>query len=255
MGYNTIQYEQDGPIGTLTYNRPQTINAMNGEMVRELVDFWRQREDDFTVKVIITRGAGEKGFCSGMDLKEFSNKGDQTPGLDDFYGGQSYFSKIYRLMRSCPQPIIAAVHGPAMGGGLSLTLASDICIASPDAMFCAQYINIGVGGADMGSSYFLWRIVGWRKAAEMCLTGNRIYAEEALRIGLVNDIHPRESLMAAAMEIAQSMASKSRIALHMTKEALNTALNATSLEDAIKLEDRNQCFMTMGGMVDSKIRR
>ena len=255
MGYNTIQYEQDGPIGTLTYNRPQAINAMNSEMVRELVDFWRQREDDFTVKVIITRGAGEKGFCSGMDLKEFSGRGDQTPSLDDFYGGQSYFSRIYRLMRSCPQPIIAAVHGPAMGGGLSLALASDICIASPDAMFCAQYINIGVGGADMGSSYFLWRIVGWRKAAEMCLTGVRIYAEEALRIGLVNYIHPRENLMAAAVEIAQNMASKSRIALHMTKEALNTALNASSLEDAVKLEDRNQCFMTMGGMVDSKIRR
>lgn len=255
MEYNTIQYEVDGPIGTLTYNRPKTINAMNGEMIRELVDFWRQREDDFAVKVIITRGAGEKGFCSGMDLKEFSGRADQTLSLDDFYGGQSYFSRIYRLMRSCPQPIIAAVHGPAMGGGLSLALASDICLASQDAMFCAQYINIGVGGADMGSSYFLWRIVGWRKAAEMCLTGIRIYAEEALRIGLVNYVYPRENLMAAAVEIAQSMASKSRIALHMTKEALNTALNATSLEDAIKLEDRNQSFMTMGGMVNSQIRR
>ncbi len=255
MGYNTIQYEVDGPIGILTYNRPRTINAINGEMVHELVDFWREREDDLSVKVIVTRGAGEKGFCSGMDLKDFAGNAERRIGLDEFYCGQAYFSKLYRLMRSCPQPIIAAIHGPAMGGGLSLALASDIRIASPDAMFCAQYINVGVGGADMGSSYFLWRIVGWGKAAEMCLTGIRIYAEEALRIGLVNYLHPRENLMAAAMEIAQSMASKSRIALHMTKEALNSALNATSLEDAIKMEDRNQCFMTMGGMVDSQIRR
>jgi enoyl-CoA hydratase/carnithine racemase len=254
MGYNTIQYDVEGEVGILTYNRPKTINAMNGEMVQELVDFWRQREDDYSVKVIITKGAGEKGFCSGMDLKEFSGREHRPSGPDDFYRGQSFFSRLYRLMRSCPQPIIAAVHGPAFGGGLSLALASDIRIASEDAVFCAQYINIGVGGADMGSSYFLWRIVGWGKAAEMCLTGNRVTAEEALKIGLVNYIYPGAELMTAAMDIAGRMTSKSRIALHMTKEALNTALNATSLEDAVKMEDRNQVFMTMGGMVNSTIK-
>jgi enoyl-CoA hydratase/carnithine racemase len=252
--YSTIQYEVKGDIGILTYNRPQVINAMNGDMVRELVDFWREREDDQTVKVIVTKGAGERGFCSGMDLKEFGQRGDRKPTPDNFYMGQSYFSKIYRLMRYSPQPIIAAIHGPAMGGGLSLALASDIRLASEDAMFCAQYINIGVGGADMGSSYFLWRIVGWGKAAEMCLTGVRIYAEEALKIGLVNYVYPKTDLFPAAMTIAESMTSKSRIALHMTKEALNSAINATSLEDAIKMEDRNQSFMTMGGMVETKIK-
>ncbi len=255
MEYKTIQYDVDGEIGILTYNRPHVVNAMNNEMVAELVDFWRKREDDYSVKVIITRGAGEKGFCSGMDLKQFSGRPETKVGPDDFYHGQSFFSKLYRLMRSCPQPIIAAIHGPAMGGGLSLALASDIRLASQDAMFCAQYINIGVGGADMGSSYFLWRIVGWGKAAEMCLTGIRIFADEALRIGLVNYVHSRENLMPAAMEIAKSMTSKSRIALHLTKEALNSALNAMSLEDAVKMEDRNQSFMTMSGLVNTKIQR
>lgn len=255
MTYNTIEYAVEGEIGILTYNRPNVINAMNSEMVRELVDFWREREEDRSVKVIVAKGAGERGFCSGMDLKEFGQRDEQGRSPDDFYTGQSYFSKIYRLMRYCPQPIVTAVHGPAMGGGLSLALASDIRVASEDAMFCAQYINIGVGGADMGSSYFLWRIVGWGKAAEMCLTGVRIYAEEALRIGLANYIYPKKDLFAGAMEIAKSMASKSRIALHMTKEALNAAVNVLSLEDAIKLEDRNQSFMTMAGAVKTKINR
>ncbi|MFO7965751.1 MAG: enoyl-CoA hydratase/isomerase family protein [Desulfobacterales bacterium] len=253
MSYNTIQYEIQGEIGVLTLNRPRVINAMNREMVRELVDFWRQREDDRTVKVIVMKGAGEKGFCSGMDLKEFGQKGDRRPSPDTFYMGQSYFSKIYRLMRYCPQPIITAVHGPAMGGGLSLALASDIRLAGNDAVFCAQYINIGVGGADMGSSYFLWRIVGWGKAAEMCLTGIRISADEALEIGLVNYVYANADLFSAAMDIARNMAEKSRIALHMTKEALNSAVNVLSLEDAIKMEDRNQSFMTMGGMVETQI--
>ena len=258
MGYETIQYDVENEIGILTYNRPRVVNAMNGQMVNELVEFWNERQGDYNVRVIITKGAGDKGFCSGMDLKDVQKRGesnDKRPSPDDFYYGQSHFSSIYRLMRSCPQPIITAVHGPAMGGGLSLALASDIRLAAEDAMFCAQYINIGVGGADMGSSYFLWRIVGWGKAAEMCLTGVRIYAEEALRIGLVNYVYPREKLIPAAMEIAKSMTSKSRLALHLTKEALNSAINSTSLEDAIKMEDRNQVFMTMSGMVDTKIKR
>jgi len=254
MEYTAIQYEVEGDIGILTYNRPKTINAIDSGMIKELMHFWREREDDLSIKVIVTKGAGEKGFCSGMDLKEFSTR-DSSPRTPDlFYHGQSHFSRIYRLMRSCPQPIITAVHGPAFGGGLSFALASDIRIASEDAVFCAQYINIGVGGADMGSSYFLWRLVGSGKAAEMCLTGNRVAADEALRIGLVNYVYPRENFMDATMELAKNMASKSRIALHMTKEALNTALNATSLEDALKLEDRNQSFMTMGGMVNSQIK-
>jgi len=87
--------------------------------------------------------------------------------MDNFFFNQSRFSFLYRLMRSAPQPIIAAVNGPALGGGLSLAIASDIRLACKEAWFCAQYVNIGLGGADMGSSYFLWRLVGWGKAIEM----------------------------------------------------------------------------------------
>jgi enoyl-CoA hydratase/carnithine racemase len=242
MGYNTIQYDVEGEIGILTYNRPKSINAMNNEMVNELVDFWWHRQDDSSVKVIVTKGAGEKGFCSGLDLKEVMEK-QQEPASDSGYQYQSFFSRIYRLMRSCPQPIVTALHGPAFGGGFSLALASDIRIAAENAVFCAQFINVGIGGADMGSSYFLWRLVGWGKAAEMLLTGNKIDAAEALRIGLVNDVCPTEKLIPTAMDMARGMAQKSKIALHWTKDALNSALNGISLEDAMKIEDRNQVYI------------
>ena len=170
-----------------------------------------------------------------------------------FFFNQSRFSFLYRLMREAPQPIIAAVNGPALGGGLSLALAADIRLACPSAWFCAQYINIGLGGADMGSSYFLWRLVGWGKAIEMALTGCRIGAEEGLRIGLVNHVYPREVLMDKAIEMVEVMASKSPSALYLTKEAFNSALNGISMEDAIKMENRNQALLM--GTLNTKVNK
>jgi len=106
--------------------------------------------------------------------------------------------------------------------------------------FCAQYINIGTGGADLSSSFFLPKIVGWGRAAEMCMTGERIPAAEAYRMGLVNHIHPREDLLPAAMATATIMCSKNKLGLRLTKDAFNAALNGSSLEDANRMEDRNQ---------------
>jgi enoyl-CoA hydratase len=245
MDYQTLLYETRNDIGILTYNRPQMANAMNRQMVEELIHFWQERMADQKTRVIITTGAGEKGFSSGADLKETGElqKDKERMTIDNFFFGQSRFSFLYRLMRACPQPIIAAVNGPALGGGLSLAIASDIRLASPKAWFQAQYINIGLGGADMGSSYFLWRLVGWGKAIEMCLTGVRVDAEEALRIGLVNHLYPKDVLMEKAMDMARLMASKSLSALYLTKEAFDSALNGISLEDAIKMENRNQALL------------
>lgn len=243
MDYSTLLYETRGDIGILTYNRPNVANAINSVMVQELIDFWQQRMADQKTRVIITTGAGEKRFCSGVDVKEVGQQQKDQRTTDDFFFGQSRFSFLYRLMRSAPQPIIAAVNGPAMGGGLSLALASDIRLASENAMFCAQSINIGLSGADMGSSYFLWRLVGWGKAIEMALTGSRVDVEEAYRIGLVNHIYPSETLLEKAMEMAEIMSSKAQSALYLTKEAFDSALNGISLEDAIKMENRNQILL------------
>ena len=253
MDYQTLIYKAEGDIGILTYNRPAMVNAMNSTMVEELISFWQERMADQKTRVIITTGAGEKGFCSGADLKEAGQLQKEQISMDNFFFNQSRFSFLYRLMRSAPQPIIAAVNGPALGGGLSLAIASDIRLACKEAWFCAQYVNIGLGGADMGSSYFLWRLVGWGKAIEMCLTGSRVDAEEALRIGLVNHIYPKEVLLNKAMEMAELMASKSQSALYLTKEAFNSALNGISLEDAIKMENRNQALLM--GTLNTQIQR
>ncbi|MFC1858829.1 enoyl-CoA hydratase/isomerase family protein [Thermodesulfobacteriota bacterium] len=260
MAYETLQFDIDGEIGILTLNRPKAINAFNRKMVDELTEFWGERQSDSKVRVIILRGAGEKGFCSGLDVKDWKDI-DRDPETGEFSPeamyrrGQSYCSNLISLMRACPQPIIAALHGPVMGGGLSFILAADVRLASEDAFFCAQYINIGVGGADMGSSYFLWRIVGWGRASEMCLTGRRVSAEEAYRIGLANHIYSRDELMPAAMDMAKEMVSKSKLGLHLTKEALSAGLNLSSLKDALLMEDRNQVFMIAGGLMDMDIKR
>ncbi len=251
MEYETLIYETDGEVGILTYNRPRVVNAVNKRMLDELNHFWGERQEDAGVRVLIVRGAGEKGFCSGLDMKAAGTEFHQgKPTARSVFEGQRGFSRIIVLMRSCPQPIIAAVHGPAMGAGLSFALAADIRLASEDAMFCAQYINIGTGGADMGSSFFLPRIVGWGRAAQMCLTGERVFAEEALRMGLVNRVMPREELFPAAKEMAAVMCSKNPLGLRLTKDAFNAALNGSSLEDALRMEDRNQALIISNGITE-----
>jgi len=251
MVYETLLYDVDGEVGTLTYNRPKIVNAVNRQMLEELTDFWQARQRDFDTRVLIVTGAGEKGFCSGLDMKavvtEFAPESGAT--AESTFNGQIHFSVLMRLMRSCPQPIIAAVHGPAMGAGLSFALAADVRLASEDAFFCAQYINIGTGGADLSSSFFLPKLVGWGRAAEMCMTGSRVPADEAYRIGLANRVCAREELLPAAKEMATAMCSKNRFGLRMTKDAFNAALNGSSLEDANRMEDRNQALIIANAIV------
>jgi enoyl-CoA hydratase/carnithine racemase len=132
MTYAALLYETEGEVGILTYNRPNIVNAIN-----------RQMQRDFDARVLIVTGGGEKGFCSGLDMKavatEFAPAGGAT--AESTFDGQIHFSVLMRLMRSCPQPIIAAVHGPAMGAGLSFAMSADIRLASEDAFFCAQAGN------------------------------------------------------------------------------------------------------------------
>jgi enoyl-CoA hydratase/carnithine racemase len=250
MDYETLLYETEGEVGILTYNRPRVVNAINLKMLEELNAFWQERQRDFDARVIVVRGAGDKGFCSGLDMKAAATEFAEADGPtgETLFRGQNFFSNVMRLMRTCPQPIIAAVHGPAMGAGMSMALAADVRLASEDAFFNAQYINIGTGGADMGSSYFLPKIVGWGRAAEMCLTGDRVFAQDAYRIGLANHVYPREELMPAAMAMAANMCSKNVLGLQLTKDAINAALNGSSLEDANRMEDRNQALIIADGL-------
>lgn len=248
MAYETIQFEVEGNLGILTLNRPGMVNAISRQMTEEMIDFWEKRHNDYEVRAILLRGAGERGFCSGLDLKDvqalYADSESRT--ASGIYHFQRRLSLMFRMMRSAPQPIICAIHGAAIGGGLSLAYTSDIRLASDDVSFRAQFINLGAGGADMGSSYFLWRIVGWGKASEMCLTGEKVGAEEALRIGLVNHLYKREELMPAALEMARKMATRSQLALQITKGAFNMALNGVNYEDCVRIEDRGQSIVNLG---------
>jgi enoyl-CoA hydratase/carnithine racemase len=260
MEYTTLNFELDGGIGLLILNRPERLNAINAVMLEELNLFWGEIASQNDCRVIVITGAGYRGFCSGLDLKDAADimAGFEAEGLsaDTIQRAQRRFSNIVEAMRACPQPIIAAVNGAAMGAGLSLAMAADVRLASPAAKFCASYINIGTGGADMGSSYFLWRMVGWGMAAEMLLTGRVIEVEEAHRIGLANHVYSQEELLERATEMAQRMAEKSSLALCMTKEAISIGLNSGSLRDTLRLEDRNQVLLIEGlylggGMITS----
>ncbi len=158
------------------------------------------------------------------------------------YEKQREYSELVLLMRRIPQPIIGAINGAAAGAGFSFALACDVRYAAPAAKFSAAYINIGVGGADMGSSWLFPRAVGAANASRYLLTGDLFHADEALRIGMVQAIHESEQLMDQAMALAETMASKSPLALRLTKEAMHRNIGGGSLEDAIRFEDRNQAM-------------
>jgi enoyl-CoA hydratase len=247
MSYEALQFVKDGPVGVLTFNRPEAMNAMNYVMINEFRDFFEERFRDHDTRVIVLTGAG-KAFNAGMDMNDLLNfippGGFKPKGVYEF---QKLFSDFILFMRRCPQPIIAAVNGGTAGAGLSIAAACDVRIAAPEAKFIAAYINIGTGGADMGSSWLFPRIVGFGNAARYLMTGDKFGADEAFRIGFVQAIVEKDRLLDAAVKMAQTMAGKSPLGLRLTKEALNRNTGGLSLEDAIMLEDRNQamCMVEM----------
>ena len=248
--YTTFNYEVSDHIGILTLNRPQVVNAINEAMTLELTDFWAARRHDSETRVLVMTGAGDRGFCSGLDLKEAAGQifgDDATCDMNRFYLGQVAISRLVLAMRQAPQPIIAAVFGATMGGGLSFALGADVRIVSPDTEFVAQYINIGLGGADVGSSYFLPRLIGAGRAYEFLLTGDAMDAETALGLGLVSRIVPKDILLDEALAMAGRMSRHNPLGLRLTKEAINCNLDAAGLEQALNLEDRNQtlCFAAL----------
>ncbi len=242
MTYETIGYETKGAVGYLTLNRPERMNAMNYAMRDELRAFFMERLSDTDTRVIVMTGAG-KGFCSGLDLKDSTITSPENrfdPKLA--YELQRLFSDVILFMRRCPQPVIGALNGAAVGAGLSAAMACDIRLAAPGAKFSAAYINIGTGGADMGSSWLFTRQVGTGNAARYLLTGDFFGADEALRIGFVQEVVAADKLMERAGALAENLAGKSPLGLRLTKEALDRNAGGMSLEDAIRLEDRNQAM-------------
>jgi len=238
MAYETLQVEREGYLTWLVLNRPDALNSMNGKLIDEVSDFFRGLAEDRQTRVVVMRGAG-RAFCAGLDLKEQASD-DTTGSVSGGLRGQRRVSEIVMLMRRAPQPIIAAVHGPACGGGFAMALAADVRVAGESARMNAAFIRLGLSACDVGVSYFLPRIVGASVAAELLLTGDFIGAARAERTGLVSRVVPDAELEGAAREIAERMLRNSPLGLKLTKECLKLALDAGSLEHVIAMEDRNQ---------------
>jgi len=244
MDYEHLIVEARGEALWVTMNRPERLNALNRGMVEELRDlftglYWRHDE----VRVVVLKGAGDN-FCAGLDLKERGNSGGGGPGAGLI--GQRRISEIVIAMRRCPQPIIALVNGAASGGGFALALASDLRIATPDARMNAAFIRIGLSACDIGVSYFLPRMIGASAASEYMLTGRFIDAERGRELGLIAKIVEPDALEAEARAYLKDMLHATPLGLRLTKEALNHAIDAQSLEAAIAMEDRNQILAAQG---------
>ncbi len=235
--YETLLIEKDGAVDWLTLNRPDALNSISLTMVTELRDYFGALAEDESVRIVVMRGAG-KAFCAGLDIKDAQTRNEQPFGGG--MGFQGYLAEVYIRMRRCPQPIVSLVQGPACGGGFSFVLASDIRIAGESARMNAAFIRIGLSACDMGSSYFLPRLVGTSVASELMLTGRFIHADRALRTGLVSEVVPDDQLAEAAKPYLQEMLTTSPMGLRLTKEGLNVAIDAAGLEAAMAIENRNQ---------------
>ncbi len=236
-----LKIETRRAVEWVTLNRPEALNALSPALIEDLREYFLGLADRKDVRIVVLRGAG-RAFCAGLDLKNESRANDTvTSGpVQRGLGTQRRIAEIVMAMRRCPQPIISLIHGPACGGGFSLALASDIRIAGESALMNCAYIRIGLGGCNIGSSYFLPRLVGASVSAELILTGKFINAERAMRLGLVAQVVPDDQLEAAAQEDIDLMLTTSPLGLRLSKEALNMNLDAGSMEAAIALEDRNQ---------------
>lgn len=237
--YRTLTVEKRGAADWLTLNRPEALNAISLDMVHELDDYFSRLYDDRHTRVVVLRGAG-RAFCAGLDIKERAGRDDDAVPFGGGFGFQGFLAGIYIKMRRCPQPIIALVHGAACGGGFAFALAADVRIAGESARMNAAFINLGLSACDMGVSYFLPRLVGTSVASELMLTGRFIHAPRALATGLVSEVVPDEALEAAARVYVDDMLAASPMGLRMTKEGLNLAVDAPSLEAAMAIENRNQ---------------
>jgi enoyl-CoA hydratase len=253
MSTAPILFEQQGPIGILTLNRPERLNAINHELLKALRQFWDDRHRDYGCRVIVVTGQG-RGFCAGLDLKADEEQGAWQPNVgpvSNSYTFQEDIAEMVIKMRRCPQPIIAAVNGPAAGGGLSIAIASDMRIGTANARFACSFINLGLSGCDVGSSYHLPKIIGASNAADMIYSGRIVDATEAKEMGLLNRIVTQEELLPTCMKIAQEFTRRSSpLGLRLSKQVLNETITGVSMENALKLENRNQILS--GQTADSR---
>lgn len=230
-GFETVIYEKDGSVARLTLNRPQALNAFSVRMRDDLFEILSAIKADDEVRAVIFKGAGDKAFCAGADLKEFLTapsavKARHIRSVRD----------LWRLFLNMPQPLIAALHGYVLGSGLEIALYCDLRLASPDAVFGLPEVTLGILPA-AGGTQTLPRILGLSGAMDMLLTGRRLSAHEAFLKGMVSQIVPREELLQTAEELAQRIASFDPVVVRNAKQALIRGVDMT-LDQGLDLEWR-----------------
>lgn len=240
MELTTVQAIGDGnAIAVLSLNRPERLNALSLEMLESLENRLEELRSSAQVRVIILRANG-RGFCSGADLKA-NSKGDGGRAWDSTQvENQEKFSSLISTMRECPQPIIGAIHGACAGGGMCLALACDILVCESSAYFMASFLNLGLSGCELGSSFFLPRALGPSNAALFLMTGDVISAQDALRMHMVSKVV--ENAYQECVSIATRMIeTTSPLGLRLTKSQLNASADSSmSLRTCLHAENMHQ---------------
>jgi enoyl-CoA hydratase/carnithine racemase len=226
----------------VTLNRPDRMNAMTGTMFSELEQVAEDVDADDDVRVVVLTGAGDRAFCAGYDLAD----ADDLPRLGalGMLDQQERAARALVAVRSIRVPVIAAVNGPAAGGGMALALAADIRVASPGATFNAAFVSIGLSAGDLGCSWLLTRLIGPARTSEICFTGRRVQAAEAAEIGLVNRVVDTDALTEEVLALAGSIIANSPGGVQLSKRALQANMEAGSYAAAIELENRGQALLT-----------
>lgn len=244
MTRRTVRTEEPRPgILLVTLDRPDELNAMNAALIEDLHTVLRGIREDAEVRAVILTGAG-RAFCAGLDLRGYGT----PPGAPANQEGrnqtgmriQQHIADLGDAFRHVRAPVIAAINGPAAGGGMALSLFCDIRVMAESAKFHASFIKRGLGGCDIGVSWLLPRIVGFSRAADILLTGATVDAARAERIGLVAEVLPDDQLLDAAMERAAGIAESTPFGVWMTKEVLWSNLEIPSFRAAVELENRTQ---------------
>ncbi|MEH6484839.1 MULTISPECIES: enoyl-CoA hydratase [Pseudomonas] len=228
MEFATILLDIKGRVGLITLNRPQALNALNSELVREVNLALDQLEQDPNIGCMVITGSA-KAFAAGADIKEMAELSYPQTYLDDLFGPADRIAARRK-------PLIAAVGGYALGGGCELALMCDLIYAADNARFGQPEINLGVLPG-IGGSQRLTRAVGKAKAMDMCLTGRMMNAEEAERAGLVARIFPADTLLEETLKLAQGIAEKSLPSVLLTKECINRVFE-TNLSEGVRFERR-----------------
>ena len=235
----SFRYAEDAGIGTITLDRPDRLNALTFDVYAELRDFLPALGARDEVRVIIITGAG-RGFCSGGDVEDIIGRLVEQD-LAQLLAFTRMTGALIANIRAVPKPVIAAINGVAAGAGAVVALASDFRLITPGASLAFLFTKVGLSGADMGAAYLLPRVVGLARATELLMLGDRISAEEALRIGLVNKVVQGETLLQEAHALAARLAAGPAFGLAMTKTLLNQELDI-DLASAIEAEAQGQAI-------------